>query len=238
MSKTKKSKASKKEPMLGQMSLENCHDNCDPISMNLFWEESNNKRTIVYPKEKLSELVFYMDSNKHIMCFEKESLKYLKSYNILNHPVTNMLLPQNIFDNIDIIDLKQVAKDKTIEQFALDTFQYFANISIFIDYNLFLQLNRDKLIKFNYEVRDFWLQNFTPEQRHAISLTEIFTKQESELSNNTLEEIQLYLLTQMKLLLCCEKEEFKYMINYILIGAMGIVIPSIKMMYPDFDLSF
>jgi hypothetical protein len=231
MSKTKKTKQPK-------MSLENCHDNCDPISMNVFWEEINKTRVIVYPKEMIKDLVFYMDANKHIKCFEKESLKYLKSYNIMNHPVTGDPLPSNIFDNIDMIDLKQISEDKTIEQYALDTFQYFANISIFIDHNLFLQLDKQKLIKFNYEVRDFWLQNFTPEQRTAISNEEIFVKQEADLTKNTIEDIQLYLLNQMSALLCCEKEEYKYMINYILIGAMGIVIPSIKMMYPDFDLSF
>jgi hypothetical protein len=42
----------------------------------------------------------------------------------------------------------------------------------------------------------------------------------------------------MKQLLECDKEEFKYMINYIILGALGIVIPKIKELYPDFSFSF
>jgi hypothetical protein len=231
MSKTKSKKLSK-------MTLENCNDDRDPISMTLFWTENNGIRTIVYPKENIKDLVFYKDTKDRIMCLEKESLIYLKTYNINSHPVTMEPFPENIFDNINIIDMNQIVEDKSLKEIALDVFQYFSNISIFIDYNWFLQLNRDKLIKFNYEVRDFWLQNFTPEQRYSVSNTTIFSKQESDLSNNTTEEIQLYLLNQMKMLLTTEKEELKYMINYILVGALGIVIPDIKELYPDFDLAF
>jgi hypothetical protein len=39
-------------------------------------------------------------------------------------------------------------------------------------------------------------------------------------------------------MLKCEKEEIKYMINYIILGALGIVIPQIKELYPDFVFGF
>ena len=231
MSKNKKVKQPK-------MSLENSHDNIDPISNNIFWTEKNGIRSIVYPKENFNDLVFYMDKNKHIRCIEKESLQYLKSYNIITDPVTGDLLPSNIFDNINIIELDNITRDKTIEEIALDTFQHFTKISVFIDYNMFIKLDRKRLIKFNYEVRDFWLQNFSSEQQQVISNNTVFPKQENDFKSDSIENIQLYLLNQMTTLLCCDKEEHKYMINYILIGALGIVIPEIKMMYPDFDLSF
>ena len=230
MSKNKKVKQPK-------LSLKNCHDNIDPISRNIFWIEKYGIRTITYPKEHFNDLVFYMDKNNHVRCLEKESLKYLKSYNITKDPVTGNLLPSNIFDNIEA---NSIVVEKTIEEIALDTFQYFTKISVFIDYNMFMSLNRQQLIKFNYEVRDFWLQNFTPEQQQSISIipNTIFPKQETDFSSDTIENIQRYLLNQMTTLLTCDKEDHKYMINYILIGAMGIVIPEIKIMYPDFDLSF
>lgn len=234
MSKIKATK-SKKKPL--NMSLENCNDDRDPISMTIFWTETNGVRTIVYPKENIKDLVFYKDMKDRIMCLEKESLIYLKSYNIKSHPVTMEPFPENIFDNINSINMNQVIEDKSLKEIALDVFQYFSNISIFIDYNWFLKLNRNLLIKFNYEVRDFWLQNFTPEQRSSVSNT-VFSKHESDFVSYTIEEIQLYLLNQMKILLTTEKEDLKYMINYILVGALGIVIPDIKELYPDFDLAF
>ena len=77
-----------------------------------------------------------------------------------------------------------------------------------------------------------------PEQRSKVSDTEVFKNTEEVLSNDSLENIQKYLLSQMEILLKCEVEEFKYMINYIILGALGIVIPQIKEMYPDFSFSF
>ena len=215
-----------------------CNDDRDPISMTLFWIEEKGIRTIVYPKEQLKELVFYSDSKKHIRCFEKESLIYLKSYNITNHPITTEPFPEELFKNIDVINLEEKEKEKTLEEFALDVFQYFSNISIFIDYNWFLELDRKQLIKFNYELRDFWLQNFSDEQRNNISNISILSKHENDMMTYDIIMIQKYLLSQMKILLECTMEEYKYMINYILLGALGIVIPKIKKLYPDFDLAF
>jgi hypothetical protein len=42
----------------------------------------------------------------------------------------------------------------------------------------------------------------------------------------------------MNILLNIEKDELKYMANYIIVGALGIVIPEIREMYPDFCFSF
>jgi len=39
-------------------------------------------------------------------------------------------------------------------------------------------------------------------------------------------------------MLKCDKEEIKYMVNYIVLGALGIVIPKIKELYPDFVFAF
>ena len=36
----------------------------------------------------------------------------------------------------------------------------------------------------------------------------------------------------------CEDEGLKYMINYIIVGALSLVIPEIKENYPDFCFSF
>ena len=63
-------------------------------------------------------------------------------------------------------------------------------------------------------------------------------KDQINMEEDSLENIQKYLLGQLKVLLSCEKEEYKYMINYIIVGALGIVIPEIKEIYLDFIFSF
>jgi hypothetical protein len=214
------------------------NDDRDPISMNLFWEEENGVKKVVYPSNDFNKLIMYRDSKKLIRCFEIESLKYLKTYNITTHPVSCEEIPFEIFDKIEILDISKIQNDKTIENFALDIFQYFSKISIFINYESFLQLDKSALFKFNYELRDFWLQNFSKIQRDEISIDMLLFKDQINMEEDSLENIQKYLLGQLKVLLSCEKEEYKYMINYIIVGALGIVIPEIKEMYPDFSFSF
>ncbi len=215
-----------------------CNEDRDPISMNIFWTEEEGERKIVYPLENYNELVIYLDSKKNVRCFEKESLKYLKGYNILVHPISTEPLPTFLFDSIESVDLSLIQTNKSLENLALDVFQHFSKISIFIDYLDFLKLPKKKLLKFNYELRDFWFQNFNPEQRKNICPDEMFQKTENTMETDNLENIQKYLLNQLNILLQCEKEEYKYMINYIILGALGIVIPKIKESYPDFSFAF
>lgn len=215
-----------------------CNEDRDLISMNLFWVEENGIRKMVYPEEQIEQLIFYTDNKNIVRGFEKETIKYMKTYNITNHPVSTEPIPEHILAQVDIVDIVQIKNTKTLENMALDVFQYFSKISIFIDHETFLSLSKKQLIKFNYELRDFWLENFGPEQRKNINETEVFEKTDENLANDSLENIQKYLLSQMEILLKCNVEEYKYMINYIILGALGIVIPQIKDMYPDFLFSF
>ncbi len=218
--------------------LIDCNDDRDPISMNIFWVELNGDKKIVYPSTDFDQLILYRDSKNSIRCFEKESLKYLKTYEIKQHPVSCDEIPERLFKDINKLDIVKIQNDKTLENMALDVFQYFSKISIFVNYESFLGLDKNQLFKFNYELRDFWIQNFTKEQKKEISMEKILYKDQSDMESDSLENIQKYLLGQLKILLKCEKEEYKYMINYVILGALGIVIPEIKEMYPDFSFSF
>jgi hypothetical protein len=213
-------------------------DDKDPISLNVFWEEEDGKRKVVYPKNEYKNLVLYTDSKNMVRCFEKESLQHIKAHNITRHPVTYDILPDFIFDGIDSIDIEELHKNDTVEEMAFNTFQYFSKISIFIDSEWFFQLNKEKLLRLNYEMKDFWFQNFTEEQRKEISTEKIFDVDDCKLEMDELESIQKYLLNQMKMMLNCTKQEYTYMINYIIIGALGLFIPEIRKLYPDFSFSF
>lgn len=216
----------------------NCIDDRDPISMNIFWKEIDGKKQIEYLEENFSQLIFYTDSKNLLRCLEKETLRYLKTYNLTIHPVTTEVIPSQLFDNLEIIDLDKMKEEKTVDDIALDVFQYFSKISIFINYEWFIQLNKEKLLKFNYELKDFWIQNVSDSQKLSVSVEPILSMSNDDLDNKSVEEIQRYLLEEIKNMLECEKEEIKYMINYIILGALGIVIPQIKELYPDFVFAF
>jgi len=209
-------------------------DDKDPISMTLFWKIEKEEKVIVY--EDINNLILYKDDKHLVRCFEKNSLEYLKAYKIDKHPVTGDNIPKHILDSIKEHDLTEDIIS-TVDK-AFNLFQKFSKISIFIDSETFTSLEKTKLIKFNYELRDFYINNFSMKQKNEISSTELFKYKENDLQSFSKDKILDYLIDQMNVLLDIEKEEYKYMANYIMIGALGIVIPQIKDMYPDFSFSF
>lgn len=217
--------------------LEDSVDDKDPITLNTFWIMKEGKKKIVYDGN-IDDLVFYKDNHNFIRCFEKETLEYLKAHKIKKNPVTQEDLPNELFDSIQEKNLEKERKNMTISEKALEVFQKFSSISIFIDSEWFLELSKEKLKKFNYEASSFYKENLNQSQRNEISLDNRLNKKESELELMDLKDIQLYILNEIDILLNVEKEELKYMINYILVGALGIVIPAIKELYPDFSYAF
>jgi hypothetical protein len=215
------------------MNLLELIDNKDPISLTDFWIEENGEKKIVFPLENINKLVFYYDHNKILRCFEKESLSYLKTFNYYKHPITNDKIPKYVFKNI-----KQIKIIKTIDDLAFEIFQLLTKISIFIDYKLFMKLSKEQLIKFNYELKSFWNNNFTIEQRLEIYNNDNLFIYKDNLKNKNIIKIQEYILNDMKILLLCENIKYKYMLNYIIIGALTIVIPEIKKMYSDIHFDF
>lgn len=219
---------------LKDLYVENCINDVDPISLNYLWKLENGKKIIIH--DNLENIVFYKDTKGNIRFLEKESLIHLKGYNIKKDPITQEELPSHLFD--DIIGEKLINDaEKTIDNLALDVFQLFSNISIFIDYNLFLNLKKAELLKLNYETSDFFKNNFTKQQQNEISKN-VFLKDNDDLNILTDNEIKKYLLEQYKILLECNIENYKFMINYILVGGLSLVIKTVKNDYPQYAFDF
>lgn len=214
--------------------INECVNEFDPISLNYLWRKENNNKIII--NNDLDNIIFYRDNNNNIKFLERDTLIYLKGYGITTDPITQERLPEHIFDNIEGKKLIE-DNEKTLEELALEIFQLFVKISIFIDHNLFLKLTKDELIKLNYEIAEFFINNFNTEQQNLIS-TNVLKKKKNELEQLNDKDIKIYLLSQFKILLECEIEEFKYMINYIIVGGLGLIIPKIKESYPDYAFSF
>jgi len=211
-------------------------DDKDPISLAIFWVEEEGNKKIIY--SDISSLILYKDSHNLIRCFERETLEYLKAHNINKHPVTLDDIPEYVINKIKAKNLDENKKLQTLNDIALEIFQKFSSLSIFIDSELFMNLDKEKLIKFNYEIKDVYKQNFNHEQLKEISNKILFSKSNNELEKMPIDKIKKYLLLEIDILLSVKKEELKYMCNYILVGTLSIVIPIIKEMYPDFCFSF
>lgn len=229
-------------------------DERDPISLNDFYKKDNktNEFKFVYPN--IENLVMYEEiddkKNKKIRCFEKDSLSYLKHYKIFNHPVSKLKIPDHVFDQIleKVID-KSIL---TVKERALQVFQIFSKLSIFINYELFLKLNRRDLLKLNFEIRDFYKENFSQEDRNQIendfheknNLIDnqnrkiFFEFTNDDLSSQDIQYIQYYLLNQIELLIDCKIENLKNMANYIALGALSLVIDEVKETYENFVFNF
>ena len=212
-------------------------DERDPITLNYFYKyDSSNNKILDY--REINNLVLYKENNSIVRCFEKESLEYMKTYNIKNHPVSQVKIPDYIFENIKC---KDTNTELTLNEKALQVFQLFTNLSIFIDYKNFLILNKKKLLTFNYETKDFYYQNFLESDRKIIDKKDgkqYFTLHNNELEKKSDDDIKLYLLNQIEHLLSCQDDNLKCMINYILLGGLSIVIEEVKEYYNNFNFSF
>ena len=217
-------------------SLDDSIDDKDPISLAVFWIEEYGKKKIIYTD--ISSLIFYKDSYNLVRCFERESLEYLKAHKITKHPITMEEIPNDVFEKICAKNLKKEKKRKTNNDNALEIFQKLSSLSIFIDSELFMHLNKEKLIKFNYEISDIYKKNFSSNQLKEISNRILFSKCTNELESMSIDSIQNYLLRDIDNLLSVEKENLKYMCNYLLVGSLSIVIPKIRKLYPDICFNF
>ena len=214
-------------------------ENKDPVSLEIIWEERNNKKIFIYPDYK--NLILYKDENNMINCFEKVTINDFITHKIKVHPTTFAEIPDDILKSIDY---KLVEIKKTVRERALEVFQIFLNLSIFIDREDFLNLNNNQLDKLYYETFDFFIQNLN---ENLINNIKEFGKTKNkyiynftvnEFSNFDVEKKQTILLDSFDILLSYEDEQIKSMSYYIILGGLSIVIPEIKKNYPDFSFSF
>ena len=96
------------------------------------------------------------DENNNIHSFEKESIQYLKDYNIEFHPITNVRIPKEILDSVNIIIPKI---KKTNDDLALDIIQILTHNSFFIDTKVLIELDNAKVDKLYYECYSFFTSN-------------------------------------------------------------------------------
>lgn len=212
-------------------------DQRDPISLNKFYIiNSKGEKEIIYQGN--SRLILYRESTNLIRCFEKETLEYLKAYNICHHPVSLEEIPKHILDKINP---KKIKMEFNSEEKALQVFQLFTDISIFIDYKLFCNLNKNELIKLNFELKDLYYQNFSKNDRIKIDKKDgnrYFKKDSSLLHYVEIEDIKIYILEQMENILKYHNKDLKFMINYIILGGLSLVIEDVKKYYDNFNFSF
>lgn len=207
----------------------------DPISREPIWEIENGNKIFIY-KYDYNNLILYKDPDNHIICFEKETLKYLKKYKIFNHPITNRPIPLNILNENDLNGNHYNENDNiyNINSETLKVFLKLNNLSIFINHNEFLNLTENNLEKLYYETKEFYYNNIPTEYR----LEEVFNIDLDEFKQNNFCEKQKIIIKNYLNILDNSSDNVKYLITYIIVGGLGIVNTNIKKLYPDFSFNF
>ncbi len=197
----------------------------DPISLEIFWIEKNGIKEIVY--ENINDLILYKEDNI-IHCFEKNTIKYMKQNNLLNHPITMKPIPQNILNMFPIEQPKI-----TLDSIAMNIFTKFTEHSVFIDYTEFINLGSDMMNKLYYETQEFY--NYNIPHEHLINIKS-FEMNKIEFNNMNLNKRKKYILE------CYEKllnyNDIQHLCICIMVGGLGIILESVKENYPDICYQF
>lgn len=216
-----------------KVDLMNVIDNKDPISQQIFWVKNGDKKEWIF--YDIDKLVFY-DCEDKIRCFTRESLQYLKKYKMFIHPITGNRIPEKIFSDIEeIIEIKE---PKLIEKSKI-TFQKLIHHSIFINSEDYDNLKKEDFSKLVYEMKSFYYENLDDDNRKIIDKKdgkELFKKSSEDFES--LNKFKIYILENIDMMIDNSNDTLRIFVFYIIIGALGLVVPKIKEDYPDYSFNF
>ena len=211
----------------------------DPVSLAEIWTERDAKKEFVYPNYQ--NLILYEDKNGIINCFEKETLEYFNHHKNNIHPVTYTKIPSDI---LKLAINTEIDYSKSTPELALEVFQNFNNISVFLDHNEFLKLEEDSINKLYYETFEFFHENLPDtivkniKDKGNDNQIKIYNLLTDEFRKLEFKEKQKKILNTFNFLLNFKDDNIKLMIYYIILGGLGLLIPKIKEDYPDFCFNF
>jgi hypothetical protein len=215
-----------------ELSPINSIEDKDIISFKTIWTEINGEKKIVY--KNLSNLITYKDDMNFIHSFEKESIQYMKEYNIKEHPITKTKIPDWVFKNVNI---KIEKKEKTEKELAIDITQILTHNSFFIDHNEFLKLTESDIEKLYFEISAFFNENVPQEDKDIIkNELNIFNINHHQF--NVYENKLKYLLNILHKFLEYNNDGIKILACYIIVGGLSLVSMTVKEYYPDFQFNF
>jgi len=228
-------------------------DNKDPITQEDIWirEDGVKIKSDEIPSYKLFS---YSDTDNIIRCFNIETIINMINNDCIAHPITGIDMDiesikratemYKILKDNNVINEKSDdrSEEEKVNSYAFDVFQKFSIISIFIDHQWFIKLNKKDLEKLNYELQDFYDQNVTEENKLLMVPPEgkafAITKSEFSSKYNEL-EMKKYLLENIdKVISSSEDESMKTLGSYIMIGGLAVVCKEIRERYPDFVYGF
>jgi hypothetical protein len=204
---------------------------------------------IITSDKKLNVPIYYVisykDDNDKIICFMLSSIYEMYINNIKTHPITNKKIPDDVFNRStklkELLEKNKIITctevKQTVKQRTLTTFQKFTFISLYLDEDWFIKLNRLQLIKIVNEIYQVFINSMSLTVRQQIYASGIFfDKKENELQKLSQVDLQNYVLDEMNKVLDCPNE-VKIIACYTLIGGMSWVIKDITKRYPDITLN-
>lgn len=207
--------------------VNNIEDYIDIISQERFINLQNKEKRWIY--DDIDKLDFYLEDNI-VRVFTKESLSYMKKNNITTHPISNKIIP---FNKLTIKPIKNIENDNIIN-IARNFFQKLSNHSIFINDNNYINLDENAINKLDYEITSIYYSNIPKETRDIIDKNDKLFKNKPKNS----EKLKIFIIKNMDILLEKIPDDMKIFSYYIIVGALGLVIPQVKEDYPNYSFNF
>lgn len=209
-----------------KLTLLNVTNNEEPITLEQFYDEKTKKILV----NENDYLIWKEKETNRIMALHFESIIGLKNTNNFKHPITHNVIPNEIL--IKAIKLvknnpENFNKTESLESLSLRAFQYFNNLSIFIDHLDFIKLTESNLKKLANELNSFFNINLTTQQKSQFNKNVFFTKYKIE---DILNEITYLMENTIK--------KDKIFIAYLILGGLVLVMPKVKKNYPFLEFSF
>lgn len=198
--------------------------NQEPITLDTLYDERTKKSLV-----NQNEYIIYKDNN-HILALHYTSLLGLQNAKIFKHPLTRNDIPKNLFKIAEEYAIKfnyKINNNLSLNDLGLKAFQYFNNLTIFINHEDFLKINENKCKKLCFELKSFFDNNLTIKQKKQFKKLSFFEKYSHK---DILNEI-IFLMENVK-------EQDKLFVSYLILGGLVLVMPKLKKEYPFLEYSF
>ena len=209
-----------------KLTLLDVTNNEEPITLDEFYNEETKEILV-----NQDEYVIYKEKEStRIQALHYSSIIGLQKNNITNHPLTRNKIPEHVFTKAKELGIKynyKLDNNITLEQLSLKAFQYFNSLTIFVDHLDFIKLTEPQCKKLCFELKSFFDNNLSNQQKQHFSRTQFFTKYEKE---NILNEI-IFIMENVS-------DNDKIFISYLILGGLVLVLPNLKKNYPFLEFEF
>ncbi|KAF4671122.1 hypothetical protein FOL46_000431 [Perkinsus olseni] len=237
-----------------------CDDPQDPVSLQRIWVEGQDGGRKASDEIEFL-FSYYEDDKFIRGFSITTLQYMLRQPRPIQHPVSRKVIPDSVLERaeqmvkhlestgaIDPVTVRDLAsvplKDLTrrdVQQLSLEVWQLMARQSVYVEEDTLVDMDRAQLLMLNSELRSMFTENFTVEQRRLfyppdgtpfmkIHEAIIGGSEDIPPSSRSLGAVQ-GILRDLRTILTNAPENMKFMVSYVIVGALAVVSSPIRARY-------